>query len=102
MATGTAQTAVVGKTYQVGGDDWWRLADEKFILTTDQVVVIGKDDTHVYINVSRDGELLGMQRVALCFFDEDFELVQLCEHTESPYSETGNSPTGSPYTTWAK
>lgn len=79
MARGTAETAVVGKTYRVGGDDWWKTPTGVFILTTDKVVVTGKDGMHVYIDVYRDDKPLSMQRIELCFFDEDFELVEAAQ-----------------------
>lgn len=46
------------------------------IKVTDQIVVTGKDDAYVYISVIRDDAVLGVQRINLCFFDEDFELVE--------------------------
>lgn len=79
MARGTAETAVVGKTYRVGGDDWWRARDIGFILTTDKLVVTSKDDTYVCFDIYRDGVNVSDQRVNLCFFDEDFELVEAAQ-----------------------
>ena len=76
MARGTAQTAVVGKTYRVGGDDWWRARDIGFILTTDKLVITNRDEVYVYFDVYRDGVCVSEQRVNLCFFDEDFERIE--------------------------
>lgn len=76
MARGTAQTAIVGKSYRVGGDDWWRARDIGFILTTDKVVVTSKDDVYVYLDIFRADALVSDQRVNLCFFDEDFEVAE--------------------------
>lgn len=79
MATGTAKTAVVGKTYRVGGDDWWRARDIGFILTTDKLVVTRIDDVYVYFDIYRDHANVSDQRVNLCFFDEDFELAEVVQ-----------------------
>ncbi|MNC04317.1 hypothetical protein D3C87_1463450 [compost metagenome] len=102
MATGTAQTAKAGRTYRVGGDGWWGISDTVLILVSDRVVVALKDEAFVHVDVFRDGKLLGSKKINLCFFDEDFELVQECEHTESPCTEQAPPQTMSPFTTWAK
>lgn len=76
MATGSAKSAVIGKTYRISGDGWWGVSPTVIILMTDRVVVTDKDDVYVYIDVFRGDKLLGSNQINLCFFDEDFELVQ--------------------------
>jgi hypothetical protein len=76
MATGTAQTAVIGKTYHVGGEGWWGVSDTVLILPTDRVVVLDKDEVYVYVDVFREDALIGSKQINLCFFDEDFELAE--------------------------
>lgn len=84
MAKGAAKSAVIGKAYRVGGDDWWRARDIGFILTTDKLIVTDRDDVYVYFDIYRDGTHVSDQRVNLCFFDEDFEPVQ---HAVAPLTD---------------
>lgn len=65
----------IKETYKVLGDDWWKVPNGEFVVTTDTLTVTDVTEEKTIFAVSRNGEVIGELRVHHAFVKEDFEKI---------------------------
>lgn len=66
---------LIKETYKVLGDDWWKVQNGEFVVTTDRLVVTDVTEEKTIFDVFRDGVVIGEIRVHHAFVKEDFEKI---------------------------
>lgn len=61
--------------YRVLGNDWWKVPNGQFVLTTDILTVTDISTDKVVFEVSRQNEVIGELYVHHVFINEDFEKI---------------------------
>lgn len=65
----------IKETYKVLGDDWWKVPNGEFVITTDTLIVTDVTDEKTIFDVYRDEAVIGQLRVQHAFVKEDFEKI---------------------------
>lgn len=65
----------IKETYKVLGDDWWKVSNGEFIVTTDTLIVTDVTEEKTIFDVYRNEAVIGELRVHHAFVKEDFEKV---------------------------
>jgi hypothetical protein len=66
---------LIKETYKVLGNNWWKVPNGEFVVTTDTLVVTDVTEEKAIFNVFRDGVVIGEIRVQHAFVNEDFEKI---------------------------
>jgi hypothetical protein len=65
----------IKETYKVLGDDWWKVPNGSFVVTTDTLIVTDVTDEKTIFDVYRNESVIGQLRVQHAFVKEDFEKI---------------------------
>jgi len=63
----------IKETYKVLGDDWWKVPNGEFVVTTDTLIVTDVTEEKTIFDVYRNEAVIGELRVHHAFVKEDFE-----------------------------
>lgn len=65
----------IKENYKVLGDDWWKVPNGEFVITTDTLIVTDVTEEKTIFDVHRNGAVIGELRVHHAFVKEDFEKI---------------------------
>lgn len=65
----------IKENYKVLGDDWWKVPNGEFVITTDTLIVTDVTEEKTIFDVHRNGAAIGELRVHHAFVKEDFEKI---------------------------
>lgn len=66
---------LIKETYKVLGDDWWKVSNGEFVVTTDVLIVTDVTEEKSIFDVYRNDVIIGELRVQHAFVKEDFEKI---------------------------